>query len=94
MNIKFISLIAILVVLTCELELSANLASALALERSIRRRKNGKASLGKKQTHKWRHVKNKVQDLLHRKKKNQARTHLLLTLNLSVLYPRSESPPY
>lgn len=33
--------------LTCELELSANLANALALERSIRSRKNGKASLKK-----------------------------------------------
>lgn len=50
MNTKFKSLIAIITILTCELELSANLASALALERSIRRRKNGKASLGKKQT--------------------------------------------
>lgn len=31
--------------LTCELELSANLANALALERSIRSKKNGSASL-------------------------------------------------
>lgn len=34
--------------LTCELELSANLANALALDKSIRSRKNGKASLKKK----------------------------------------------
>lgn len=31
---------------TCELELSANLARAHALERSMRSKKNGKASLG------------------------------------------------
>lgn len=35
--------------LTCELELSANLANALALDKSIRSRKNGKASLKKKE---------------------------------------------
>lgn len=36
------------IILTCELELRANFARALALERSIKRRKKGKASLEKK----------------------------------------------
>lgn len=36
---------------TCELELRANLASALALERSTSSRKKGKASLGGRKQH-------------------------------------------
>lgn len=58
--------------LTCELELSANLANALALDKSIRSRKNGKASLQKKEAYV------KVQGLWYRKKNISVKSRITI----------------
>lgn len=56
---------------TCEFELSANFARAHALERSIRSRKNGNASLGDKQRICYGIAPNKLKSLLNRIKTQQ-----------------------
>lgn len=69
--------------LTCELELSANLANALALDKSIRRRKNGNASLKKKKKKKGHMLKFKVYGTGKKKSKREIQNNnSLLTSNL------------